>query len=82
MGFDPSPSRSRSAPRLPWSFYLFGVAAGGRWFNVALIGPLALTGLFQGSTNITEQLSAGKYPAYAAYKKRTSQLIPWWPSAG
>ena len=65
-----------------WSFYLFGVAAGGRWFNVALIGPLALTGLFQGSTNITEQLSARRYPAYAAYKKRTSQLIPWWPSAG
>jgi steroid 5-alpha reductase family enzyme len=63
-----------------WSLYLFGVAAGGGWINVSLIGPVALTLLFQGSTNFTEELSARKYPAYADYKKTTSRLIPWWPA--
>lgn len=65
-----------------WSLYLFGVAAGGGWLNVALAGPVALTLLFQGSTNFTEELSLRKYPAYAAYKTRTSRLVPWWPSRG
>ena len=52
-----------------------------RWLNAALVGPVALTALFQGSTNLTEQLSARKYPAYTDYQKRTSRLIPWWPAS-
>ena len=64
-----------------WSLYLFAVAASGRWLNAALVGPVALTALFQGSTNLTEQLSARKYPAYTDYRKRTSRLIPWWPAS-
>ena len=64
-----------------WSLYLFAVAASGRWLNAALVGPVALTALFQGSTNLTEQLSARKYPAYTDYQKRTSRLIPWWPAS-
>jgi steroid 5-alpha reductase family enzyme len=63
-----------------WSLYLFGVAASGGWINVAIVGPVALSALFQGSTSITEQLSAQKYPPYADYKRRTSRLIPWRPS--
>ena len=63
-----------------WSLYLFAVAVSGRWINAALIGPLALTALFQGSTSLTEQLSARRYPAYADYQQRTSRLIPWWPA--
>jgi steroid 5-alpha reductase family enzyme len=65
-----------------WSLYLFGVAAGGGWINVSLIGPVALTLLFHGSTNFTEELSAKRYPAYVEYQKRTSRLLPWWPTSG
>jgi len=62
-----------------WSFYLFGVGAGAAWLNVSLAGPLLLTLLFLGSTAFTESISASKYPAYAAYRRRTSRLIPWPP---
>jgi steroid 5-alpha reductase family enzyme len=65
-----------------WSLYLFGVAAGGGWINLSLIGPVGLTLLFHGSTSFTEELSMKKYPAYADYKKRTSRLVPWWPVSG
>lgn len=62
-----------------WSFYLFSVASGGGWFNVSLIGPLALTLLFQGSTSFTESITVSKYPAYRDYQRRVSRLIPWRP---
>jgi steroid 5-alpha reductase family enzyme len=63
-----------------WSLYLFGVAAGAPWLNVSLLGPLLLTALFLGSTALTESISASKYPGYADYRRRTSRLIPWFPS--
>ncbi len=64
-----------------WSFYLFTIAAGSSWWNVALLGPVLLTLLFHGSTAFTESISASKYPEYAAYRRRTSRLIPWFPAA-
>jgi steroid 5-alpha reductase family enzyme len=60
-----------------WGFYVLGVAAGGRWVNPSLVGPVALTALFHGSTRLTEEISARKYPAYAAYQESTSRLLPW-----
>jgi steroid 5-alpha reductase family enzyme len=57
-------------------FYLFSVAASGVLLNWTLIGALLLCGLFQGSTNYTEDLSLRKYPAYAQYQQITSRLIP------
>jgi steroid 5-alpha reductase family enzyme len=62
-----------------WMLYLFAVLASGRVLNVAIVGPAALTLLFHGSTRFTEELSLAKYPAYAAYKRRVSRIIPWWP---
>ncbi len=62
-----------------WAFYLYSVAATGEWLNVTLIGPVALTGLFNGSTNFTEQITLSKYPSYAEYQRSTSRLIPWMP---
>ena len=59
-----------------WSFYLFGVAATGRWLDWSIAGAVLLTLLFQGSTAITEQITLGKYPAYADYRRRTSRLLP------
>jgi len=28
---------------------------------------------------MTERITAGKYPAYAAYQQTTSRLMPWFP---
>jgi len=64
-----------------WAFYAFSVAAGGAASNPSLAGAVTLTLLFQGSTTLTERLSLEKYPAYAAYQRTTSRLIPWFPSA-
>lgn len=59
-----------------WAFYLFAVAASGRWLDWPVAGPAILTLLFQGSTNLTEELSLRKYPAYAEYQKTTSRFLP------
>jgi steroid 5-alpha reductase family enzyme len=58
------------------SFYLFGVASSGRWFNWTVIGPFLLVLLFRGSTTLTESISSKKYPAYSEYKKDVSEFIP------
>jgi steroid 5-alpha reductase family enzyme len=59
-----------------WSFYLFAVAASGSWVQWPILGPVILTLLFQGSTDLTERLTLRKYPAYAEYQKTTSRLLP------
>ncbi|MFN8644172.1 MAG: DUF1295 domain-containing protein [Candidatus Binatia bacterium] len=64
-----------------WCFYLFAVAATGRWLTAAIAGPALLTLLFQGSTHLTERISQRKYPDYAHYQRRTARLIPWRPAA-
>ena len=43
------------------------------------LGALLLVILFQGSTAFTESITGGKYPEYAAYRRVTSRLVPWWP---
>jgi steroid 5-alpha reductase family enzyme len=63
-----------------WSFYLFSVAGAG-WLNATIGGVIVLTLLFQGSTQMTERISIGKYPAYSEYQRTTSRLIPWFPRA-
>jgi steroid 5-alpha reductase family enzyme len=57
-------------------FYLFSVAASGAWFNWSIAGCLLLIVLFQGSSSFSEEISAGKYPAYDEYRKRVSRFIP------
>ena len=60
-----------------WVFYAFTVAAGAPLRNWAAYGAVALTLLFMGSTTMTEAVSASKYPAYRAYQRTTSAVIPW-----
>jgi steroid 5-alpha reductase family enzyme len=43
------------------------------------LGAALLVMLFQGSTAFTESITGGKYPEYAAYRRVTSRLVPWWP---
>ncbi|HNZ41794.1 MAG TPA: DUF1295 domain-containing protein [Bacteroidales bacterium] len=57
-------------------FYFFGVAAGGYWLNWSVAGCLLLVILFQGSSALSEELSAGKYPEYKEYKKRVLRFLP------
>eukprot|EP00053_Salpingoeca_punica_P007756 m.70631 g.70631 ORF g.70631 m.70631 type:complete len:321 (+) comp14312_c0_seq1:39-1001(+) len=59
-----------------WTVYLFSVVATGAPLNPTILAPFCLSLLFQGSTNLTEELSLKKYPLYALYQKTTSRLIP------
>ncbi|MBL7806406.1 MAG: DUF1295 domain-containing protein [Saprospiraceae bacterium] len=58
------------------SFYLFSVAATGRWLNWSFAGALLLMLLFLGSSDFSEKISAGKYPAYQEYQKRVGRFLP------
>jgi steroid 5-alpha reductase family enzyme len=58
-------------------FYFFSVSATGSWLNWSVIGAILLVLLFWGSSNFSESISSGKYPEYAAYKKRVSRFIPF-----
>jgi steroid 5-alpha reductase family enzyme len=58
------------------SFYLFGVAASGKWINFTLIGPVLLVLLFIGSSIMTENISSSKYPEYQVYQKEVPKFIP------
>ena len=58
-------------------FYLFAVAASGQWINWSMTGCLLLLVLFQGSSNFSEEISAGKYPEYKNYQARVPRFIPF-----
>ncbi|MDP4596017.1 MAG: DUF1295 domain-containing protein [Crocinitomicaceae bacterium] len=57
-------------------FYLFSVNATGQWINWTIGGCVLLLILFKGSSDFSEELSAGKYPAYKDYQKRVPRFIP------
>ncbi|WP_019181606.1 DUF1295 domain-containing protein [Microbacterium yannicii] len=63
-----------------WVFYAIGATAlvtgGGGWLNWTIVGAALLTLLFIGSTIFTESITASKYPAYAAYQRTVSMLLP------
>jgi steroid 5-alpha reductase family enzyme len=58
------------------SFYLFSVAATDRWLNWSLAGAVLLMLLFLGSSDFSEKISVGKYPAYVEYQKRVGRFLP------
>ena len=62
-----------------WSLCLFATAATGKWYGWWMGGAAALTALFQGSTWLTEKITAGKYPKYKEYQQTTSRLMFWFP---
>ncbi|MFN8261673.1 MAG: DUF1295 domain-containing protein [Chitinophagales bacterium] len=57
-------------------FYLFSVAATGRWINWSMAGCVLLVILFRSSADFSENISAGKYPDYKDYQKRVPKFIP------
>ena len=60
-----------------WSFYLFAIAATGEILNWSAFGFIALTGVFFGSTRITEAISVSRHPSYREYQATTPRLIPF-----
>jgi steroid 5-alpha reductase family enzyme len=59
-----------------WVIFAFGAIAAGTVWLWTIAGAVLLTLLFVGSTLFTESISAGRYPAYADYRRRTSMLVP------
>lgn len=62
-----------------WLLFFCSVNSVG--LNWSGIGALLLNLLFFGSTALTEQISASKYPEYALYQKTTPRLYPL-PTSG
>jgi steroid 5-alpha reductase family enzyme len=62
-----------------WSLCLFATAATGRWTGWWMGGAAALSALFQGSTWLTEKITAEKYSKYKEYQQTTSRLMLWFP---
>ena len=60
-----------------WTFYLFAIAATGEILNWSAFGFIALTGIFFGSTRMTESISLSRYPSYSNYQATTPRLIPF-----
>lgn len=60
-----------------WSiFYLWGAVTTTDLWNYAVVGPIAYIVLFQGSTRLTEEITAKKYGAYRFYQKKVGMLCP------
>jgi len=59
------------------AFYLFSIAASGQWINWSVSGSILLLILFQGSSNFSEEISAGKYPEYERYQESVPRFIPF-----
>lgn len=54
-----------------WSCY-----ASNNLYGFAMTGSVCLVFLFQGSTWLTELITAGKYPEYTSYQKQVGMFIP------
>lgn len=64
-----------------WGLMIFGLAAAPEWW-VAL-GALAMTGMFWfASIPLMDTRSVQRRPAYAAYMREVSALVPWPPRRG
>jgi len=59
-----------------WVFVAFGMIAAGSPWQWTVIGALLLTGIFIGSTRLTEGITRSKYPEYADYQATTSAVVP------
>ena len=60
-----------------WVFYLFAIAATGEILNWSTFGFIVLTGIFLGSSRMTESISLSRYPSYTDYQATTPRLIPF-----
>ncbi|GAA5929218.1 uncharacterized protein JCM15063_004083 [Sporobolomyces koalae] len=69
--------------RIPADLKLAGSLAVKEWkrdegvyWNYTIVAPLLMSSLFFASTDLTEKISAGKYPLYKVYQKRVAMFVP------
>ncbi|GAA5961216.1 hypothetical protein JCM21900_006335 [Sporobolomyces salmonicolor] len=48
----------------------------GTWWNYSIASPLLMSALFFASTDLTERITASKYPLYGAYQSRVAKFWP------
>lgn len=58
------------------TFYLFAISASNQVVHWTGLGFLLLIALFQGSINLTEEISGGKYPGYSEYQAAVPRVVP------
>lgn len=46
------------------------------WYNWTVIGVIGYLAIFQGSTWLTEMITAGKYSEYKEYQRRVNRFLP------
>lgn len=49
-------------------------------YNWTVAGVIGYLLIFQGSTWLTEMITAGKYPEYKEYQRRVNRFLPTWSS--
>ncbi|KAH9839676.1 Protein of unknown function (DUF1295) [Teratosphaeria destructans] len=65
------------AEQLIWvTLYAWGCYATGTYYNWTIVGVASYLGVFAGSTPLTEDISAGKYPEYKTYQQRVGKFFP------
>jgi steroid 5-alpha reductase family enzyme len=66
-----------AAEQLIWvTLYAWGCFRTETYLNWTAVGVIGYLGVFQGSTPITEAISAGKYPEYRLYQERVGKFLP------
>ncbi|KAF3490486.1 DUF1295 domain-containing protein [Arthroderma uncinatum] len=58
------------------TLYIWSSYRAKSYFNWSGVGALCLVLLFQGSTHLTESITASKYPDYKQYQARVGKFIP------
>lgn len=56
--------------------YQWGCFASETAYNWTAVGMIGYLLVFQGSTPLTERISAGKYPEYKLYQERVGKFVP------
>jgi steroid 5-alpha reductase family enzyme len=68
---------SWAAEQTIWvSLYQWSCMITNQYFNWTAIGALSYLALFQGSTWLTEKITASKYPLYKEYQRRVGKFLP------
>ena len=57
-------------------FYQWGCFASGSMYNWTAVGMIGYLLVFQGSTPLTEEISASKYPEYRLFQERVGKFVP------
>jgi steroid 5-alpha reductase family enzyme len=57
--------------------YVWSCVESNTTWNWTSVGAINYSLIFLGSTPLTEEISAGKYPEYSVYQARVGKFLPW-----